>query len=438
MVRRQRLVPLMGPLLICIVGLGIGAVVAKGNWMMLAAPPLVAVTLAHPLAGLSMMSFLMPLELMLTFGSFGTLTKGVGLLTLAVWLLRLWREHRLPRFAGAWGAAVVFSSISLVSMLWAPQLSIASQQTTTLFSLLAYLLILVDAVRERQALHAVVWAFIGGTVVSTVIAFMTSTGGRLALEGDNPNVFGSHSALALLLLPVVLRGAQRALVLTGVFAGIILTIATIMSESRGTWVALAGALVIIAVPQPRKLLIPIVLLAATSFAVLPMVSADELNNVVARITSIVTVDDRLAGRLDIWPVAQTAIADRPLTGVGAGNFPYTWDHYATQTFGIALRRTNNMDAHNSYLTAFAELGLFGFLSFCGILIISASTITRNASGFDRSIALSLIVFTAIRAVTATAYYRKFFWLGIGVALVLAFLARSSPKEGQTIESSGYS
>jgi hypothetical protein len=63
----------------------------------------------------------------------------------------------------------------------------------------------------------------------------------------------------------------------------------------------------------------------------------------------------LADRIVFTDYALRAIAERPLQGVGAGNFPWRASDYLRDTF-FDLRGDN---VHNIYLSAAAELGLIG-------------------------------------------------------------------------------
>ncbi|MFP4502199.1 MAG: O-antigen ligase family protein [Candidatus Hydrogenedentota bacterium] len=64
-------------------------------------------------------------------------------------------------------------------------------------------------------------------------------------------------------------------------------------------------------------------------------------------------------RLSYWKVGWRMVQDRPLTGVGLGNFGAAYQRYQTMDAGDVEA------AHNGYLKALAETGLFGFLLFTG-------------------------------------------------------------------------
>ena len=73
--------------------------------------------------------------------------------------------------------------------------------------------------------------------------------------------------------------------------------------------------------------------------------------------------DAESGRLEIWKRGIGYVRDRPITGVGIGNFE------TAEGYGLrADLRTGKWSApHNSYVQAFADLGIPGGLIFLGIL-----------------------------------------------------------------------
>ena len=74
------------------------------------------------------------------------------------------------------------------------------------------------------------------------------------------------------------------------------------------------------------------------------------------------INQYLAVRTELWNYAIKAIKDRPLLGVGIGNFFKYWDKYFPQCY-----RDNYLDAnsifHNLYLYITAETGFIGLVGF---------------------------------------------------------------------------
>jgi O-antigen ligase len=74
-------------------------------------------------------------------------------------------------------------------------------------------------------------------------------------------------------------------------------------------------------------------------------------------------DQSAAIRLIIWEAAWDLFKDNPL-GVGVGQFQFQIKNYAP-----ALQNRTR-DAHNSYILAACEMGLFGFMTYIGTLGLS--------------------------------------------------------------------
>ena len=73
-----------------------------------------------------------------------------------------------------------------------------------------------------------------------------------------------------------------------------------------------------------------------------------------------TIDNVLSKRLTIWYTAGDMLADRPLTGVGAGAFAQAYDTYSTRA-GDIYRGGGVYHAHQLYVGMAAETGLPGLV-----------------------------------------------------------------------------
>ncbi len=103
--------------------------------------------------------------------------------------------------------------------------------------------------------------------------------------------------------------------------------------------------------------------AAALFSVF-IATANPDNPMVSRFKSIFD-DSSDGGRTLIWTITTEMIADQPLSGVGAGNFPIRiQEYYGGHDFGDT--ESNWMRPHNDFLWVLSEkgiIGLFLFLSF---------------------------------------------------------------------------
>jgi O-antigen ligase len=74
------------------------------------------------------------------------------------------------------------------------------------------------------------------------------------------------------------------------------------------------------------------------------------------------------GRKAVWARGRQYIADRPVIGLGAGNFPVAEGGYFAVTY-FGTRGGKWSDAHNAYIQAYAELGVVGGSLFVAILLM---------------------------------------------------------------------
>jgi O-antigen ligase len=150
-------------------------------------------------------------------------------------------------------------------------------------------------------------------------------------------------------------GAAAALRLcAGLGSTALLLVGTLCSLSRGGFVSLAGAgLVMVALTVSRNMPIKNRLLILSLFSVLAAVALFYLTPVqmVARFSQHTS-----AGRLSIWSQGLGVIGEYPLVGCGLGGF-----ESAFLKFKIHWGLINVDYAHNDYLQYLSELGAAGFL-----------------------------------------------------------------------------
>jgi len=78
-------------------------------------------------------------------------------------------------------------------------------------------------------------------------------------------------------------------------------------------------------------------------------------------------------RLLIWKAALVMIKEKPVTGVGAGNFEFVYLPYAKKAKGLLPSGERVANAHNDYLEITAEQGLIGLAAFLYLVIVLLRT-----------------------------------------------------------------
>lgn len=200
---------------------------------------------------------------------------------------------------------------------------------------------------------------------------LTGAGGKFRDSND----FALALTMALPLLVFLRRGESKTwlkLLLT-IPIPFVLT-AIVLTYSRGGFLALSAVgLCWVFFSRGRVVRLALAPIAALLFlAVAPP-------KYVERITTIDSYhhDGAARDRLSSWNVATKIAAERPLTGVGPGNFIPVYRRYATDL------RTPHV-AHNAFLQLLAESGavtLFFFIAILAVAIIPTAKIARKARAY---------------------------------------------------------
>ena len=156
-----------------------------------------------------------------------------------------------------------------------------------------------------------------------------------------------------------------------------------------------------------------------------------------------------SGRSDIWKIGWRMVEDKPVIGIGSGNFPISSIHYLLVKPGAIERDEFIIDtpkvAHNSYLQILAELGIVGLALFLSIIGFAIWCALKAAQWFARAgdnqmeiVARAMVV--ALVGILAadffiTEQYGKQLWLLLGLGPALLGVARrtypaAAPEPGE--------
>ena len=132
--------------------------------------------------------------------------------------------------------------------------------------------------------------------------------------------------------------------------GVLLGYAILLTQSRGALLGVAGLLLLASQRMFGWL--------KTSVMAAVVVGAVGIVSVGGRELS--TKEQSAAQRVDAWQEGITMLRNKPVLGVGYGNF--TDHHYLT--------------AHNSFVLGFAELGLVGYFAWLGLIVLTYKGIAQ--------------------------------------------------------------
>lgn len=370
-----------------------------------------------------------------------TIAKAIGLVTLGAWLVRFpfSANRRLILPQQAW-LTVLLLAFGLLSIFWATDEQVIVRRVIMGAGLLGTFVVIVNIVDSPAKLQR----------VSSVIAIAGLVAGLLALNiyffgelfeselqrarivpGQNPNVFAASLIPAFALFSIMVMRQQEPIQrMTWSLGHLVVTVSVLLSMSRGVMIALAAVLVLALVlaryPRQRILLF---LLTLGEVAIVIFLNPEFLG----RVESLVTVEARGAGRLDIWLTALTMISTHPVRGVGLSNFPIVFFDYFRRTPGVQRHFTEMKTPHNIYLGMLAELGIIGFVILAGILgasVVSAMRARHDAYQktkgrylqFASDIWLLGLVGLLVEGFLQDIFFRKFFWLGLGLVEVMKQLS----------------
>ena len=336
---------------------------------------------------------------------------------------------------------VAFLAWTAASSAWAISSGVALEAAGR-YALNALLFVIACGVlRERRDVAWVVGAFVAGAAIAAAYGIAVppaSPGGadvaRLSGTVGDPNAFAAVLVAGLPLAIALAAGSGWSWGLRALGAATAaLSVAGIaLSLSRGGFVALIVVLVMGLVFAGRwraKLLLVMTLIVLASVGYLLATPA-----ALQRVTS----SDGGTGRTDIWTVGFRMVADRPVLGVGAGNFPNASIRYLLRPGRLPrsdLVANTPKVAHNTYLEVLVDLGLVGALMFGGLIVFTLTCgmravriLARERDGPMEMLARGWLIGMAGLLAADTflsAEFDKQLWLLLALGPVLLAVARAS-------------
>jgi putative inorganic carbon (HCO3(-)) transporter len=402
-----RLVAPKALLVVSVVVLGVALALLPGRWaaLLVVGGILLFALLIRPQCTLCLLAFAVP------FGAIrgwplGPVNVGSAelliLLLLAFWLARMIAARRIiipqPPLVVP---LLLFLTAILLSTLVTSSLELSAKELVKWLEVLIIYLFMADVVDERWG-KWVVWSLLAAGSAEALVGvyqFLRRVGpeGFILFERfmrayghfAQPNPFAGYLGLTLPLAYAltlealeVLRlrvwrtqaGIRRALAqmmpyVAFVASFVVMSAAMVMSWSRGGWVGLAAALIVITVIRSRAALISVIAVGLVVTYLLLIGGAQYLPSTLVKrvsdfvpylggvdVTRVDVTDANWAviERMAHWLAAVGMFSDHPWLGVGIGNYPVAYPQYAQGRWRDPLGH-----AHNYYLNIAAEAGIIG-------------------------------------------------------------------------------
>lgn len=252
---------------------------------------------------------------------------------------------------------------------------------------------------------------------------------------ENPNMYGNYlvfnAFLALGANSVLAEDAtgrlypwlrrHRLMLLTSIQG--LLMLGLLSTGSRGALLAFgAGNVAAIRCWAPNRVTPKLVIGAILGAAVCAAGVYWFLQNhpyILTRVERTGAGDKNLIERLHLWAAARQAFYERPLFGIGYGQFR----HYADYTYGLVPKVS-----HQTYLAVAAELGIAG-LAACGWLmgaVLKDAWRVRLAGATKLSAALfGFIIAVCVQATLANVDQFRTVWITFGILAAMVMAAKRS-------------
>lgn len=409
----------------------------------------VVIVLADLAWGLALFSFLTFVALMpLNAGPALSVVKAAGLMLALSWLASVTtRTHAKSDFFRENSAlsVLVLGLLAwiILSQVWASD----AAEVRSFFSRLALnailFVIVFSAVGGERDLRLLLMALVVGSTASAVVGIVQSpdpgAAERLAGTLGNPNELAAVLVVGAVLAVGYAAATPRSPLvrLFAILCGALCLLGVLMTLSRAGLLALATVAVssvFLAGRWRGRFAVAGVIAACLAVFYIQFVIPPEARE---RVLS----GGGGTGRVDLWTVGYRMIEDKPVLGVGAGNFPITSIDYLLEP-GLLTRSdfivSDPKVAHNTYIEMFAELGIVGFLLFCGMILACLVYAWRAARIFEREGRLQMEILT--RAVLIgllgllaadffqSAQFQKALWLLLAVCPCLYAMARNPATE----------
>ena len=354
--------------------------------------------------------FLLPFDSVLSLpGGEATLTKFLGVATMAALIATGLLRHRMtrPDFAALWWVLLI--AYGIISMTWAIDAKRVVSGIPSALGLLVLYLVVASyrfSKDEFELLKKIILA--GGVVAGIYSIYLFFTGssyirtGRasimLAERTTNPNMFAFSLLIpASICIERILN--QKKLIYKILFGSIIMIMlfGIGISGSRGGFLGLGVIVIVFILHGKQKVTFSMIAatLAILLFALLPEIFVSRLQE---------AIESQGSGRLGIWYVGWHALQKYWLIGAGASNFTEVYNEFAGYApYFMGYGR----GPHNIYLGLLIELGVIGFAILIAGIVKHYRAIVKVGVSLDNN--NDIMLKAAVWGVLISCFFSTFIW-----------------------------
>ena len=317
--------------------------------------------------------FSIPWEKTLYLGSFGTFSRGLGIVAFAVGLAAVAVSRSVRRLNLVLIFAALLTIWVCLTWFWSLDPGETVARAVTFVQLLGMLWLIWQLCRGPSRQAQLMQAYVWGSLVGALSAFLRYAGNeqtyyrRYAAQGFEPNDFGIVMALSI---PMAAWLAVRSSTWKRwLFYGAILVqvAAVLLTASRTALIATFigfGFLLLTLRGAPRRHKIAVAILTVFLLTSLVRLAPPASRKRLATIPTEVT-RGTLNKRTQIWKSGVKAFRSHMVLGVGAGAYPAAVRPWLGDPTVPGARNV----AHNTFLSILVECGIVGFAIF-GLLLTS--------------------------------------------------------------------
>lgn len=354
------------------------------------------------LLGILIIYIFSPLETFLKIGDAGTISKYLGLIIFGTFLIRTQKKDRIyvPKETYLLLGYIFWG---IISIFWASDPNVSIGRSITLVQLFLLYIITSNAMQKnnsklvKESYNIII---ILGMLFSLYVLWQVISLGsvnqwtRVSISND---VDVNH--LAAFLITSFLLSLHYTLYKSFKYLipSVIILLAILVTQSRGAFIAVIISVVYYMLKSQNikrnkriKYVLVVIMVLSISFMIVP----DEFTYRIKLMFTDIEVLSSGSGRNIIWEWAWQEFINKPLTGIGVGNFTVLY-----------------RPPHSSFFQVLSELGIIGIgLIALFLVYLFKDAFRKKSVGIEHIVVISLI----IMSLTVDIFYQKYLWIILGI------------------------